>query len=81
MDPNQRVANRGDRWRRTAYCLLRLTGALEWPKSIRFIFLGGSAVVSGLVLRVLGRYVFILLTVLLVGHFLLNLGRWLWHLA
>ncbi len=64
-----------------AYHLLHRTGALGWPKAIRFIFLGGSAVVSGLVLRVLGRYVLMLLTVLLVGSLLLNLGRWLWHLA
>jgi len=64
-----------------AYNLLHRTGASGWPKSIRFTLLGGSAVVFGLVLRVLGRYVLILLAVLLVGSLFLNLGRWLWHLA
>jgi len=64
-----------------AYHFLHRTGASLWPKSIRFLLLGGAAVAFGLVLRVVGRYILLAVAMLFAAGLVISIARWLWHLA
>ena len=64
-----------------AYYLLHRTGAAMWPKPGRVFVVVGSAVGSALLLRTVGRYLIMLVVMLLLVGLLLTIGRWLWQIA
>lgn len=64
-----------------AYYFLHRNGAMAWPKPVRVLVIVGSAASSALLLRTIGRYLFMLAAVLFLVGLSFTIGRWLWHVA
>ncbi|CAN0639458.1 hypothetical protein [Burkholderia cepacia] len=64
-----------------AYYFLHHGSAAAWPKLVRAFIIVGSSVGSALVLRVIGRYLLLLVGMLFLAGLLVTVGRWLWHMA
>ncbi|CAB3727467.1 hypothetical protein [Trinickia soli] len=64
-----------------SYHFLHHSSAVAWPKLARALVIAGSSVGAALLLRTVGKYLFMLTVVLLLGSLLLVVGRWLWHIA